>query len=308
VAVELGTGYVSIVAETSKLEAGIKRALEGSARSADAVGKDIGTRISAQASNSLGSGMRSVGALGAKALGGAMLLGVGAAAAGVSAVLGSALTKGFDRLKSIDDAKFKLKALGNSAKDVQAVMDSALASVKGTSFGLGDAATIAASAIAAGVAPGQELTKYLTLTADAAAVAGTSLSDMGMIINQVRTTGVAYNDTLQQLSGRGIPIYQWLGKEAGVAAEAVNKLAADGQISSAMLEAAIQKNIGGAAKTMGESFSGSVANAQAALGVVCSMLADVESARPLRQGDSEHLDKVASWVQGEFDEINSAFK
>jgi hypothetical protein len=57
-----------------------------------------------------------------------------------------------------------------------------------------------------------------------------------------------------------------LGKEAGVAAEAVNKLAADGQISSAMLEAAIQKNIGGAAKTMGESFSGSVANAQAALG------------------------------------------
>jgi tape measure domain-containing protein len=262
VAVELGTGYVSIVAETSKLEAGIKRALQGGARSADAVGKDIGSRIS----NSLSSGMRSVGALGAKALGGAMLAGVGVAAAGVSAAFGAALTKGFDRLKSIDDAKFKLKALGNSAKDVQSIMDSALASVKGTAFGLGDAATIAASAVAAGVAPGQELTKYLTLTADAAAVAGTSLSDMGMIINQVRTTGAAYNDTLQQLSGRGIPIYQWLGKEAGVAAEAVNKLAADGQISSAMLESAIQKNIGGAAKTMGESFSGSVANAQAALG------------------------------------------
>ena len=263
---ELGTGYVSIVAETSKLEAGIKKALQGSSTHADAVGRDIGTRMSTQASSSLSSGMRSVGAMGAKALGGAMLLGVGAAAAGVSAAFGAALTKGFDRLKSIDDAKFKLKALGNSAKDVEAVMDSALASVKGTAFGLGDAATIAASAIAAGVAPGEELTKYLTLTADAAAVAGTSLSDMGMIINQVRTTGVAYNDTLQQLSGRGIPIYQWLGKEAGVAAEAVNKLAADGQISSAMLEAAIQKNIGGAAKTMGESFSGSVANAQAALG------------------------------------------
>jgi tape measure domain-containing protein len=266
VATELGTGYVSIVAETSKLEAGIKKALKGSSTHADAVGRDIGTRMSAQASSSLSSGMRSVGAVGAKALGGAMLLGVGAAAAGVSAAFGAALTKGFDRLKSIDDAKFKLKALGNSAKDVQGVMDSALASVKGTAFGLGDAATIAASAIAAGVAPGQELTKYLTLTADAAAVAGTSLSDMGMIINQVRTTGSAYTEDLNQLAGRGIPIYQWLGKEAGVAAGAVKKLAADGQISSAMLEAAIEKNIGGAAKTMGESFSGSVANAQAALG------------------------------------------
>ena len=263
---ELGTGYVSIVAETSKLEAGIKKALQGSSSHADAVGRDIGTRMSTHASSSLGSGMRSVGAMGAKALGGAMLLGVGAAAAGVSAAFGAALTKGFDRLKSIDDAKFKLRALGNSAKDVQSIMDSALASVKGTFFDLGQAANIAATAVAAGVTPGEELTKYLTLTADAAAVAGTSLSDMGMILNQVRTTGAAYNDTLQQLAGRGIPIYEWLGKEAGVAAGAVNKLAADGQISSAMLEAAIQKNIGGAALTMGDSFSGAVSKAQSALG------------------------------------------
>jgi tape measure domain-containing protein len=295
---ELGTGYVSIVAETSKLEAGIKKALQGSSTHADAVGRDIGTRMSTQASSSLSSGMRSVGAVGAKALGGAMLLGVGAAAAGVSAAFGAALTKGFDRLKSIDDAKFKLRALGNSAKDVQGVMDSALASVKGTAFGLGDAATIAASAIAAGVAPGQELTKYLSLTADAAAVAGTSLSDMGMILNQVRTTGSAYTDDLNQLAGRGIPIYQWLGKEAGVAAGEVKKLAADGQISSAMLEAAIQKNIGGAAKTMGESFSGSVANAQAALGRLGeAFLKPVFNQAPGGISSiTEALDSMTGWI------------
>jgi len=55
---ELGTGYVSIVAETSKLEAGIKKALEGGGRSADNVGKDIGSRISDQASKALKSGWR----------------------------------------------------------------------------------------------------------------------------------------------------------------------------------------------------------------------------------------------------------
>jgi tape measure domain-containing protein len=298
VATELGTGYVSIVAETAKLEAGIKKALQGGSKSADAVGRDIGTRISSQASSSLSSGMRSVGAVGAKALGGAMLLGVGAAAAGVSAAFGAALTKGFDRLKSIDDAKFKLKALGNSAEDVQAVMDSALTAVKGTAFGLGDAATIAASAIAAGVKPGQELTKYLSLTADTAAVAGTNLSDMGMILNQVRTVGVAYNDSLQQLAGRGIPIYQYLGKEAGVAAGAVVKLAADGQISAAMLESAIQKNIGGAAKTMGESFSGSVANAQAALGRLGeAFLKPVFSQAPGGISTvTEALDNMTAWI------------
>ena len=55
---ELGTGYVSIVAETSKLEAGIKKALEGGGRSADIAGKDIGSRISEQASKALKSGWR----------------------------------------------------------------------------------------------------------------------------------------------------------------------------------------------------------------------------------------------------------
>jgi hypothetical protein len=263
---ELGTGYVSIVAETSKLEAGIKKALQGSSTHADAVGRDIGTRMSTQASSSLSSGMRSVGAVGAKALGGAMLLGVGAAAAGVSAAFGAALTKGFDRLKSIDDAKFKLRALGNSAKDVQSIMDSALASVKGTSFGLGDAATIAASAVAAGVKPGQELTKYLTMTADAAAVAGTSLSDMGDVFNNVQTIGSAYNDSLQILAQRGLPVYSWLSKQLKMSTAEVKEFASQGKISAQDFQQAVEANIGGAAKTMGGSFSGSVANAQAALG------------------------------------------
>ena len=266
---ELGSAYVTIIASTQNMERDIKRAF-GRVDS-QAAGRQAGSKFSAGVSAGIDPAgiqgkMASVGALGAKALGGAMTLGVAAVGTAVTATLGAALSKGFDRLKSIDDAKFKLKALGNSAEDVQSIMDSALASVKGTAYGLGEAATIAASAVAAGVEPGEKLTAYLKLTADAAAVAGTSLNDMGMIINQVRTSGSAYTEDLNQLAGRGIPIYQWLGDEAGVAASEVKKLASEGKISSEMLERAIQKNIGGAAKTMGESFSGSVANAQAALG------------------------------------------
>ena len=255
------------------MERDIKRSLNSVDGSG--AGRRVGEQFSRSASQAVGSAnigggfqtkMASVGALGAKALGGALTLGVAAAATTITGALGSALSKGFDRLKTIDEAKFKLKALGNSAEDVQGIMDSALASVKGTAYGLGDAATIAASAVAAGVKPGQELTNYLKLTADTAAVAGTSLSDMGRIINQVRTSGNAYTEDLNQLADRGIPIYQWIGEAAGVAAGDVKKLAADGKISSQMLEQAIQKNIGGAAKTMGQSFSGAVQNAEAALG------------------------------------------
>lgn len=184
-----------------------------------------------------------------------------------SALTGITLVKGFNRLVGIDDAKAKLLGLGHSGEGVEKIMTSALESVKGTSFGMADAATIAASAVAAGIEPGEKLTKYLTLTGDAAAIAGISLSEMGSIINKVQTSNVAYTDNLNQLADRGLPIYQWIAKEAGVATDSVKDLASKGEISSEMFLAAIEKNIGGAAKTIGDnSFSASIANMWSSVG------------------------------------------
>ncbi|WP_239748334.1 peptidoglycan DD-metalloendopeptidase family protein [Mammaliicoccus sp. A-M2] len=175
--------------------------------------------------------------------------------------------KGFGRLVEIDNAKAKLDGLGHSSESVQKIMDNALESVRGTSFGLGEAATTASSAVAAGIKPGKELTRYLSLTGDAAAIAGSSMGEMGSIINKVQTSNKAYNGELQQLSERGIPIYQWIAKEAGVTADEVFKMASDGEISSKMFLNAIETNIGGAAKKMGQkSFTASLANMWAAVG------------------------------------------
>lgn len=183
-----------------------------------------------------------------------------------SALSGITLVKGFDRLIGIDNAKAKLKGLGHDAESVEAIMESATASVKGTAFGLDEAATTAANAVAAGIKPGKELTKYLTMTADAAAIAGISMSEMGSILNKVQTGQTVYTEDLEQLADRGLPVYQWLAKEAGVAASEVKQLASEGQISSQMLYSAIQKNIGGAAKTIGDtSFSSALANMGASL-------------------------------------------
>src|SRR5699024_404325 len=146
-------------------------------------------------------------------------------------------------------------------------MTSALDSVKGTAFGLEDAATIAASAVAAGVKEGKDLTDYLTLTGDAAAIAGTDLGEMGSIFNKVQTSNKAYNSELRQLSDRGLPIYKWLADEAGVTEDAVFDMASNGAISTEMFLSAIEKNIGGAAKEMGDkSFTAGLANMWAAVG------------------------------------------
>ena len=188
--------------------------------------------------------------------------------AGAATALGSiTLVKGFSRLKGIDQATAKLKGLKFEAQDVEKIMESALTSVKGTAFGMDEAATTAANAVAAGIKPGKDLTKYLTLTGDAAAIAGTSMSEMGSIINKVQTGQKAYTEELNQLSDRGIPIYQWIAKEANISAGEVKDFASDGKISSEMFLAAIEHNIGGAAKEMGKySFSATLDNIWASVG------------------------------------------
>lgn len=266
---ELATAWVTLAVSADGMQRQIKKALNDV--DPEGAGRKAGQKFSqSAASNTDLSGVErklaEAGRRGAAALGTALKVGVAGAAATATGVIATSLKLGFDRLTAIDDAKSKLVGLGNDTRTTAKIMDSALAAVKGTAFGLGDAATIAANAVAAGVKPGEELTKYLSMTADASAIAGSSLGDMGRIINQVRTGQKAYTDDLNQLADRGIPIYQWLGEEAGVAAGEVKELASKGKISAEMFEAAISKHIGGAAQKMGNSFKGSLDNMKAALG------------------------------------------
>ena len=188
--------------------------------------------------------------------------------AAVGGILAFAIQRGFSRLNAIEQAQAKLRGLGHDAQSIQGIMTSALASVKGTAFGLDEAATAAASAVAAGIKPGQELTRYLKLTADAATIAGTSFSDMGTIINQVTTAGRAQTDDLNQLADRGIPIYQWLAKQYGVTAIELRKMVSDGKVDAATFRKVIEQNIGGAALSAGDTTQGAFKNMQASLGRV----------------------------------------
>lgn len=189
------------------------------------------------------------------------------AVAAATALTGITLVKGFNRLVGIDTARAKLGALGHDAESVEMIMNNALDSVKGTSFGMDEAATAAASAVAAGIQPGKELTKYLGTMGDAAAIAGADFNEMAGIFNKVQTSQRAYTGDLNMLADRGIPIYQWLAEEAGVAEDAVYDMASNGEISAEMFRKSIEKNIGGAAKEIGEkSFAAAIKNVGADIG------------------------------------------
>lgn len=183
-----------------------------------------------------------------------------------AALAGIALKKGWDRLIGIDTARAKLQGLGHDAKAVDAIMSDALAAVKGTAFGMAEAATTAASAVAAGIKPGKELTKYLTLIGDAAAIAGTGLDEMGSIFNKVTTSGIAQTDELQQIADRGIPIWTLLSETLGISQAEVKEWASQGRISSEIFHEAMNKGVGGAAAIIGaNSFSAALANIGASI-------------------------------------------
>lgn len=239
---EVGVAYVTLLPSGR----GFGKAVEGQVD--DAVGKS--QKKTDGFFSKLGKGVKTVA------------LGIAGVATGVAAL---AVGGGISRALNIEDAQAKLKGLGHDTQSVEAIMKDALASVKGTAFGLDAAATTAAAAVASGIKPGKELEGYLRLTADAATIAGVSMEEMGSIINKVQAKGKAQMEDLNRLTERGIPIMQMLADEYGVTAEEMSKMVSKGEVDAERFRAALEKNVGGAALESGNTFRGAIANMRAAL-------------------------------------------
>lgn len=179
--------------------------------------------------------------------------------------VGAVLSKGFERLTSIDSAKAKLAGLGHDAAEVSQIMNDALGAVKGTAFGLDEAASVAATAVAANIQPGQQLESTLKLIADTAAVAGSSLGEMGSIFNKVAANGRLNTLVMQQLQDHGIPVLVKLAEHYGITNEAAQTMVTDGKVSFAEFSAVMQETLGGSALKMGDTIKGTLDNTSAAL-------------------------------------------
>lgn len=183
----------------------------------------------------------------------------------VAATVGTALTKGFSRLEAIDTATAKLTGLGHSAEGISGIMDAATKAVKGTAFGLGDAAAAAAQFSAAGV-PLDGMQRSLTILSSAASVAGSDLGEMTTIFGKVAATGKLNGEVVQQLAERGIPVLSLLAKQYGVTGEEAQKMVSEGKVGFEEFQSVMEANLGPAAAAMGQSFSGMLTNVGAALG------------------------------------------
>ncbi|ALG28087.1 hypothetical protein AOZ07_03105 [Glutamicibacter halophytocola] len=242
-ATNLATAYVQIQAVTQGMGKQLNRDFGGAA---DTAGTNAGKSSGKKFGGAFAGVVKKAGAIGAA-------VGIGLAAKG-----------GISRALNIENAQAKLKGLGNDTQTVSKIMDNALASVSGTSFGLGEAATTAAGAVAAGIKPGEALERMLKSVANSAASAGVGMDEMGAIYNKVATSNKAQGDVLAQVNEKGIPLTATLAKQLGKTGAEVEKMASKGEIGFKEFEAAMTQASGNVAAEMGKTFTGSMANLSAA--------------------------------------------
>lgn len=245
-AVEIAEAYLSLIPSTSKIAPAVRQSLGQVERDSTSTSGRMGSSLG----SSLKSAVSSVGA------------GVTALAATVG---GLALGGGIARALSIENAQAKLTGLGHDASSVTQIMQDALASVKGTAYGLGDAATVAAGLVAAGVQQGPQLEGILKTVADTATISGRSLTDIGTIFGSVAARGKLQGDDMLQLMSSGVPVLQMLSNQLGVSSADVSTMVTKGQIDFATFASAIQSGMGGAALASGTTFTGALSNVRAAL-------------------------------------------
>jgi tape measure domain-containing protein len=177
-----------------------------------------------------------------------------------AAFAGMVIYKGAQRAIAIDDANRKLEGLGYTAQEVAKITDDALKSVLGTPYSLAEALNVASTAMAAGVDPGRELSRYLGIVADTASIAGTSMQEMGSLLNKATANVRVHTDVLNSLADRGLPIFTWLQEEYGVTGDKLREMVERGEVDSKTLMRVIEENIGGAAQKAGEGIRGSFSN------------------------------------------------
>ena len=193
------------------------------------------------------------------------LLGVGAKiGTTVMSGVGTAFSKGFGRLQSLEDAEASLQGLGRSSEDIDNIMDSVSQSVTGTAFGLDEAAKSAATFSTLGVKSGEEMDRVMSLLADTTAQSGAELSEISPIMNKIVAAGGLNIETYDQLNERATGVGEALSKHLGIPIEEVRDNLED--VDFETFATAMENNIGGAAKKSGETFGNAFGNMQAALG------------------------------------------
>lgn len=177
-------------------------------------------------------------------------------------ILGPILTGGKQRALNIEQAKFMFEGLGI---DIEKGMASAKAAVLGTAFGLDEAAKAAAQFGASGIEVGEKMTSALRGVAGAAALSGSSFTEIADIFAGSAGSGKVTNQDLLQFSTRGLNAAASLAKVLGTTEAQIHEMATEGKLDFKTFAEAMDKAFGEHATKANRTYAGALANMRAAM-------------------------------------------
>ena len=179
----------------------------------------------------------------------------------VSAVPKMVTEGGWNRALNIEQAKFLFEGMG---QDIEKSMASSLQAVKGTAYGLDEAAKVASQFGASGIKAGEEMTTSLRGVAGVAAMTNSSFTEIGQIFSSVAARGKVYATDINRIAVRGVAANEVLAKSLGVSTSKITEMTRKGQISSKQFIDAFAKAFGKQATKANRTYTGSLANMRAA--------------------------------------------
>lgn len=187
----------------------------------------------------------------------------------VGQVINPIVEGGLKRAQNLEQAQFMLEGLlgktEEGSKKIEEIMGAVQRSVKGTAYGLGDAAKVASQLVASGIEDSGKMESVLRGIAGTAAMTGSSFDEIGHIFTTVSSNGKLMTEQLRQFSYRGLNVSAQLAKELQVTEEEINDMVSQGAIDFETFATAMDAAFGEHAKDANQTYAGSLANVQAAL-------------------------------------------
>lgn len=203
-----------------------------------------------------------------KALGGAFkgpLAQIAAVTAGIGG-LSYVFSKGFQRIRAIQDAKTALKSLGRSVQDVNRMMESLERATRGTAYGTTDMINAAVAAMNEGIEPGTDLEKHLEKIADIAAATGMSIDETVQTLQRAKIRPEVNFDDIQRLTGPRSPVAQWVQESLGITPETFAFYLEEGKLYWDDVMGAIEEHTKGAAREAANTLTGQMTRLESVVG------------------------------------------
>lgn len=174
-------------------------------------------------------------------------------------------TGGMTRASNLEQADFLMSGIIKDEKEAQLIMQNANDAVLGTAYGLDVANKAAAQFAASGMKGGETMFKALRGVAGVAAMTNSSYEDIAQIFTTISGQGKIMTQQMRQLELRGLPVAQKLGEVMGVSEEKMREMIHKGEIDFEEFALAMDEAFGEHAQEANKTFSGALANMNAAL-------------------------------------------